>query len=293
MKLDIITRGSEKLRDFYRRNRYVVRSGKNGMKYVSLDSVAMDIINLSLKNSKTGDVIAFNLPVELTCDHKCDCYSKKACYACHGCYQFLSNQALYAENLNYFLHHTDAEFVSEMVSRIKKHRSRTLFRWFTCGDIPNTRFLKCMIAIAKECPDVRFWTYTKKYMIVNTVVNECGLDHIPENLHIIFSHWMNEDGAYYPMPNQYKFPTSEFIPYGREELLNTVTYICPCSNPSVTEKCMNCSHPCYELRHGESMALVEHSTERTKTRDKAIKAAHEKGGLSVENLVQFLKSFIR
>lgn len=278
-----------KIREYFKRFPYRVLVGKNGLKFVDLRTVRKDECHLSFQNSKTGKVIAFNLPVELTCLHTCECYIKKACYACSGCYQFTMNQAIYAENLVFFLTHSNDDFIAEITRQIRQHKSRTLFRWFTCGDIVNERFLECMIAVAKLNPAIRFWTYTKKYEIVNKYVDKYGLKIIPENLHIIFSHWMNEDGSYFPMDNRHDFPTSEFIPIGKEDLLDTVTNICPCSNPNIVEHCANCSTPCYELKHGESMALVEHSTKRTKERDRVIKAIT--GKKHVDDLKTFLKSF--
>jgi hypothetical protein len=276
-------------RAYYKLNNYAVRVGVNGNKYVSLKTVRNDGVNLSYKNSKTGRVIAFNLPVELTCKHDCECYSKKNCYACGGCYQFTLNQALYSENLVYFLTHSNAEFVQAISEKIRRAKSRILFRWFTCGDIPNKRFLSCMVEIAKENPSITFWTYTKKYAIVNKWIAENG--ELPENLTIVFSHWMNDDGTYYTMENPHEMPTSEFIPMGKEDLLNTVTHICPCSDPNSKEHCETCKTPCYSLKKGESMALVEHSTARTKERDKAIKEAKESGKLKDINLIEFLKSW--
>ena len=128
-----------------------------------------------------------------------------------------------------------------------------------------------MVKIAIDNPGIKFWSYTKKYSIVNKWINANG--DLPENLVIIFSHWMNCDGSYFPMNNPHNLPTSEFIPFGREELKETVTHICPCSDPSVVATCATCDHPCYKLCKGESMALLEHSTKATKQRDKDIKAA--------------------
>lgn len=280
------------IRDYFKLNPYTVAKGLNGMTYVLLNTVRKNHVHLSFQNSKTGKVIAFNLPVEYSCDHRCECYSERKCYACHGCYMFSLNQAIYSENLSYFKNHTTAEFIEIICKEISRHKSRKHFRWFTCGDILNTRFLEAMIEIAKRNPSIRFWTYTKKYAIVNSYVKQNGLESIPKNLKIIFSHWMNDDGSYFPMYNPYHFPTSEFIPMGKEEMLETVTHVCPCSNPNVHQNCCNCDHPCYELNFGESMALVEHSTDRTKDRDKAIKKAWE-SGKKVFNLVSFLKSFVK
>jgi len=265
-------------RAYYKSNPYSIIKG-HSINYVDYNTVIPEV-NISLKNSKTGNVLAFNLSPETSCDHRCECYKGYTdpdtgkniipCYACGGCYNFSSNQAIYAENLAFFLKHTSDEFIDEMVKRIKAHKLRKLFRWFTSGDILNKRFFRCMIEIARRCPSVKFWTYTKKYGIVNAYVREYGLDAIPENFTIVFSHWLNNDGTYFPMDNPFAFPTSEFIPLGMEKLAESATHICPCSDPDSLETCETCEHACHTLKHGESMALLEHSTERTKDRDKAL-----------------------
>lgn len=252
---------------------YNVEKGKNGKNYVTLDSVRLDVLNVSGGNSKTGEkVINFNLPVEMSCNHACECYSKGICYACSGCYLFGSNQKLYAENMQFFRNQSTTDFIKAIQMAIDEY-GYSLFRWFTCGDIPNNRFLSAMVETAKNNPDIRFWSYTKKYEIVNRWIDENG--QLPGNLVIIFSHWMNEDGSYFPMDNRHNLPTSEFIPFGKEELKNNVTHICPCSDPTVKATCATCDHPCYTLKPGESMALLEHSTAQTKERDKAIRLAKQ------------------
>lgn len=253
--------------------RFVVVVGQNGFKYVDRHSVTGDEISISTFNSKTGAVMALNLPIEYSCTHACNCYKEKACYACKGCYTFTRNQALYSNNLQFFLVHGADAFVAAVNAKIRENKKLFLFRWFTCGDIFNYAFLLCMVRIAKENPNIRFWTYTKKYSLVNRYLDECGA--LPENLTVIFSHWLNDDGTYFPMENPHHMPTSEFIPLGQEHLAETVTHICPCSSPDVVATCATCEHPCYTLKAGESMALLEHSTKRTKTRDAMVKAAHD------------------
>ena len=262
------------MKAYYSENPYTVCIGQNGFPYVDRDTVRNDSVNMSDGNSKVGAVMAMNFPIEQTCDHKCECYKDGLCYACGGHYARANNQSIYAENLAYFLTHTNAEWIEE-INRQIRIMNRKLFRWFTCGDILNERFLKAMVQIAKENPSIKFWSYTKKYKIVNKYVKENGLESIPENLVIIFSHWKNRDGSYFPMDNPYDFPTSEFIPIGEEYLTETVTNICPCSDPNVLETCETCSHPCYELKHGQSMALLEHSTTDSKERDKTVQKAHK------------------
>ena len=251
-----------------------VEKGMNGHNYVTLDSVN-PICHVVDGNSKVGKKAgSYNLPIEYTCDHRFECYKEGICYASGGCYNFTSNQASYTENFLFYQISTVNAIANVITEEIKTNKY-SLFRYFTCGDIPGRKFMLVMVKVAKDNPNVAFWTYTKKYGIVNSFVDEFGLEAIPENLHIIFSHWMNKDGSFFPMNNKYIFPTSEFIPFGKEYLAENMTHICPCSNPEINATCSTCDHPCYKLRHGESMALLEHSTTETKSRDKAIKEAHK------------------
>lgn len=259
-------------RQYYLSNPFkVLVSAISNTKYVDYKSVKSDTLNTSNGNSKVGKVGCYNLPIEYTCVN-CECKRKKKCYALNGCYNFLSNQATYAENYAFYKAVGKDGFTSAMVERINEKKWK-YFRYFTCGDIPDIDFVDAMVEIAKQCSNVKFWTYTKKYGIVNIWVNRNGLNAIPDNLTIIFSHWLNDDGSYFPMQNPHNLPTSEFIPLGMEHLKEQVTFICPCSDPNVFSTCETCEHPCFNLKYGQSMALLEHSTPRTKKRDKAIRAA--------------------
>ena len=249
---------------------YLVRMAQNGFVYVDRFTVG-SVFHATVGNAKTGRVGNYNLPIEYTCKHDCECYMKRNCYACQGCYCFHDNQAQYSENLNFLLNSDDATFISYVLWFIHAEKL-TKFRYFTCGDIPSLRFIRLICDIARKAPHVEFWLYTKKYELVNHYCDMYGLDSIPANLCVIFSHWMNEDGTYYPMNNPYNFPTSEFIPMGKENEIK-VNHICPCSNPDSVETCADCKTPCYRLKHGESMGLMEHSTPRTKARDKALHVA--------------------
>ena len=250
---------------------YQVEKAVNGANYVTLSSVPDCFLSISEGNTKTGEkCVNFNLSIEYTCNHACECYKLKKCYAENGCYMYANNQAKYSENVNFYKNHDSETFINAIQLSINTFRYDH-FRYFTCGDIPNIRFIDCMVTIAKNNPAVRFWSYTKKYSLVNRWIDENG--QLPENLVIIFSHWLNENGTYFPMDNPHNLPTSEFIPYGKEELAEKVTHICPCSDPTVKATCLTCDHACYKLQCGESMALLEHSTKQTKARDKAIKAA--------------------
>ena len=261
-------------KEYYSNHPYTVIKGKNGCNAVDPKTVRNDRMNFSDGNEKVGKVGCFNLPIEYSCVHDCECYLNGDCYACGGCYNFADNQTMYSENFAFIMSHTIDEFVETVVSEIN-YRKWTLFRWFTCGDILSVSMFDGMVRIAKRCPAVTFWFYTKKYRMVNAWVKIHGVDDIPNNLTIIFSHWRNKDGSFYPIDNTYNFPTSEFIPIGCEKETEFVTHVCPCSDPSVISTCETCEHPCYELKHNQSMALLEHSTQATKERDKEIKKAKQ------------------
>lgn len=251
---------------------YEILIGKNGMKYVSLDSVGSDNFNISKGNSKIGKTLNFSFPIEKTCRKDCECYKEKICYGCTGCYLFGSNQALYSENFNFYVNHSSKEFIDMIAKAITENKSDTV-RFNNVGDIPDMRFITCLNKLSIMFPGVAFYGYTKKYEIVNRWIETNGM--FVDNLTIIFSHWRNRDGSYFPMDNRYNLPTSEFIPIGHEYLTEKVTYICPCSDPNFTGTCKDCDHPCKSLRPGQSMALLEHSTKETKKRDKAIKDARK------------------
>ena len=252
-------------------------------KRIDVNSFQAEKVHIVIGNKKVGKhVMTFSFPTWYSCNHNCECYKgtadhKPACYAMQGCYNFLSVQFAHTENYKFFVEKTSREFCDAINAEIKRHsRSCHLFRWFTAGDILNRRFLDCMVTIARENPGVKFWTYTKKYATVNKWIDENGLDNMPRNLTIIYSHWLNDDGTYFPMENPYHLPMSEYIPYGREDLTKNVTFVCPCSNPDVVACCEDCEHCCADLKRGQTQALLEHSTDRTKARDKEIAAAHKK-----------------
>ena len=257
----------------YNENPYTVCKGENGKNYVARNTAYRHFLNVSDGNTKTGPAVNLNMPIEYTCNHNCECYKTGKCYAENGCYNYSSNQVMYSENLNFFLDSTNEEFCNAVQISIDQF-GYCLFRYFTCGDIVNSRFFDCMVQIAINNPSVEFWAYTKKYSIVNNWIAKNG--GLPENLTIIFSHWLNEDGTYYPMENPYNLPTSEFIPYGKENMIDKSYHVCPCSDPTVKATCATCDKPCYRLKKGEHMALCEHSTQATKERDKALREAKSK-----------------
>lgn len=251
---------------------YALEIGENGFRYVTLESVGDDALSLPYgSNSKVGKAMTLSFPIEYTCDHRCECYREKKCYGCGGCYLFGSNQEKYTRNLKFYLNQGGRAFIAAVVDAITDGKVKR-FRYFGVGDIPNYDFVGVMVEIARQCPGVEFWGYTKKYRLVNRWIDENG--ELPENLCIIFSHWMNEDGTFFPMENPHNMPRSEFVPFGMEDTIDLEHgHVCPCSDPDFIGTCADCEHPCSRLKKGEAMYLKEHSTAATKERDAALRAA--------------------
>ena len=256
--------------------RYQIKTASNGVRYIDWTHVQSRFLHLTAGNDKTGPMYTYNVSIEHSCDHRCGCYKQGKCYGCTGCYLFTSNQRRYAENYSFFRNHTNEEIIEALDALMAYLGYKAIFRWFTIGDTTDTRFADLEIAMAERHPDIKFYQYTKKYSIWNNYIANHGHDYLkalPENFRVIFSHWLNDDGTYFPMANPYNAPTSEFIPAGMEQLAALMTWICPCSNPESIEHCSNCTHGCYNLLPGQHMALMEHSTQRTKERDKEIRKA--------------------
>lgn len=262
---------------------YYLTIASNGLKYVNPtpEDGARPILHLPAGNSKIGSkkAMAYGHVIPATCDNRCECFKDKICYGCHGFYiMYPVNQLFLADNMLFFKKYGYKATAVAIIKEIKRTHCQ-YFRWFTVGDIPNIDFIKMMVLVGRECPEVEFWGYTKKYMLVNHYIDKYMNGDAAEFLELtglIFSHWRNKDGSFFKMTNPYNMPLSEFIPYGMESEAENATHICPCSDPDVFKTCITCDHPCYKLKLGESMALLEHSTPRTAARDKAIHESHEK-----------------
>ena len=257
-------------------HRYQIKEGTNGCKYIDWRHVECRFLHLTAGNDKTGPMYTFNLSVEFSCDHRCECYKLRRCYGCNGCYLFASNMRRYAENYAFYRNHTTAEIIHALCVLMEAIGPKKYFRWFTIGDTVDYRFAEMQLEMSKMFPDIQFYQYTKKYHIWNEYIANNGSDYIaalPHNFRVIYSYWLNDDGSYFPMDNPFKAPTSNYIPKGMEQLAALMTWICPCSDPNSLEHCANCTHGCYNLQPGQSMALLEHSTQRTKDRDRATRKA--------------------
>lgn len=252
----------------YGNNKPQLQHNKDGVGFIDWHEVNARI-NLSLKNDKIGLVLNISFPIHYTCDHCKECYRSKECYGMHCTYCFPDNQIRYSENLKYFIENTEDAIVKAMIEEISKYPKYKLFRWFAIGDILNEKMLNVIVRVAEELPDMMFYGYTKKHALVNRWLDKNG--DFPENLNLMFSLWTFKDGTVETVDNPHGLQTALYIPCGMEdELLTEDMFICPCASGEWVGHCSDCSG-CPTGQH-KAVAFLEHSTAKTKDRDKKIKA---------------------
>ena len=246
--------------------KFELKHNSENVGFVSLEDVTGKI-NLSKKNDKIGNMLNISFPIHYTCD-KCQlCYKRKECYGMSGTYCFPSNQALYSENLKFFIENDAETIVTELVTKIEEYPNYKFFRWFAIGDIYDSKMIDVMAMTASVKPEIKFYAYTKKHNLVNQWIQKNG--NFPENLNVMFSVWTNENGIE-KCENPFNLTVACFIPYGREkELLTNEMFVCPCGNENWVLHCTDCMG-CPYKKH-KYIAFLEHSTKASKERDKKIR----------------------
>lgn len=121
------------------------------------------------------------------------------------------------------------------------------FRWNASGEIYNENMFLCMVDIARECPTCNFYTYTKRYEIL-----EKYADIIPDNLKMSVSIWHKN----YNNPLGFH----EFIyDDGLEPELASVVH-CPAVNKEGHKTGITCEQcgRCARANKGEKTAVYAH-----------------------------------
>ena len=127
-----------------------------------------------------GDTWNVNLPPILTCKDK-PCYTEGKCYNLKAWNLYPSAQKSWLFNWNHYNSHPD-KFFSDIVRKIKNARKPPQwFRWQSSGEIPDQRYLHGIKRVARECPEVKFLVFTKRY--------DLSFRNIPSNLQVIASAW--------------------------------------------------------------------------------------------------------
>lgn len=152
-------------------------------------------VHITKGNKKIGHTWNVSLLPIVTCGNCKEC--KKYCYDIKSCMMYTNVIDCRAANTA-MMQADMRRYFEDIAAFIDSRRSNKFFRWHVAGDIVNARYFDYMVKIAKYRPGWTFWTYTKRYDIVNAYASK---HMIPRNLHIMFSKWEGVD-----MDNPHNFP---------------------------------------------------------------------------------------
>lgn len=200
----------------------------------------MGTVKISKGNSKLGAIPSVSLPSIKTC-RNCACQEK--CYA-----QKLERlrpavRNAYQHNLEVWIKDPET-YWREVEASIMMSR---FFRFHVSGDIPSFKYLVNMVAIAKRQPHCEILCFTKKYNLVNELIEQGG--ELPGNLHMIFSGWVGLE-----MANPFSLPEAH-VRY-RDGSTTAREDAIECSG-NCTE-CALTEGGCWNLQKGQQVIFNEH-----------------------------------
>ncbi len=218
----------------------------------STSRFANNIVSISNKNEKLGDIKSVSLPAVKTCNPLAPCF--KYCYA-KKLVAYRSNvRKSYENNLNVLDNDRDAYFTQiKAISFMER-----VFRYHISGDVPDEDYFRRMIRLAEEVPTCTFFTYTKQFTIVNNVISERKATKkraLPKNLIILFSGW----GKDFRPDNPHKLRVAEVVFKG--ETKPDAWFQCPEQIDSKKQwKCTDCfihQTGCFDTRI-KTIAFLQH-----------------------------------
>lgn len=200
----------------------------------------MGTVKISKGNSKLGAIPSVSLPSIKTC-RNCACQEK--CYA-----QKLERlrpavRNAYQHNLEVWLKDPET-YWREVEASIMMSR---FFRFHVSGDIPSFKYLINMVEIARRQPHCEILCFTKKYNLVNELIEQGG--ELPGNLHMIFSGWVGLE-----MANPFSLPEAH-VRY-RDGSTTAREGAIECSG-NCTE-CALTEGGCWSLQKGQQVVFNEH-----------------------------------
>lgn len=200
----------------------------------------MGTVKISKGNSKLGAIPSVSLPSIKTC-RNCACQEK--CYA-----QKLERlrpavRNAYQHNLEVWLKDPET-YWREVEASIMMSR---FFRFHVSGDIPSFKYLVNMVEIARRQPHCEILCFTKKYNLVNELIEQGG--ELPGNLHMIFSGWVGLE-----MANPFSLPEAHVRYRDGSTTARDDAIECGgnCTECALTEG------GCWNLRKGQQVIFNEH-----------------------------------
>ena len=187
-----------------------------------------------------GSIQSISLPSGTTC-RPCEC--QKKCYARKIERLRPSVARSYKKNLDVLNSDPDT-YWREVEGTIMMSR---YFRFHVSGDIPDAAYFNKMVEISERNTHCQILCFTKKYDIVNAFIKGGG--RIPNNLHMIFSAWVNLE-----MVNPFSLPTAHV----RYRDGSTTAKIGAKDCGGNCTECAVVSDGCWTLRGGEEIVFDEH-----------------------------------
>lgn len=200
----------------------------------------MSGVSISHGNSKMGSIASVSLPSVVTC-RECGCREK--CYAKKLEKLRPSVRNAYKNNLEIYRRDPDT-YWREVEASIMMSR---YFRFHVGGDIPDAGYLKRMTDLAKRNPHCQILCFTKKYELVNTLLED--IKKFPDNLHMLFSGWVGLE-----MINPFSLPEAH-VRY-RDGTTTASENAVECGG-NCTE-CAKTDGGCWSLKNGEQVVFNEH-----------------------------------
>lgn len=172
-------------------------------------------LSISKGNRKIGRVMNVSTAAIVTCGNCTECQGY--CYDLKACLMRFNVRNARAKNTALLYRDRD-EFFRQVSEACDRRRTNKYFRWHVSGEILDLDYFGRMVQIAVDHPDFVFWTYTKRYDIVNRFVADGGF--IPGNFTVMFSEWRGM-----PIDNPYGFPEFRVLFEGEEAPADA--FVCP------------------------------------------------------------------
>lgn len=196
-------------------------------------------IHISNGNAKMGQIPNTSFPPGITCRPDAPCLTD-GCYALKFYRMYKSCRTAWDDNWDFY-NEDRMGYWSELRQVIATTR---YFRYFVSGDIPDEYYVEQMITAAEDFPNTDFLCFTKRFEIVNKVLEHRRL---PENLHLILSTWEG-----FTPENPHGLSESAVITKGME--VPEDWKIC---GGNCTE-CACRGVGCWQLKRGETIAFHKH-----------------------------------
>lgn len=197
---------------------------------------------LKVGNAKLDkSILVFSLPPVKTCPNCDGC--KNDCYALKSWRQYPNVRDSWT--FNYEVSQDSQKFIEAISSQLS-HTRKTMVRVHASGDFYSIDYINAWYEIAKQFPNIKFWTYTKTRGYISKEWDE-ALDRLEslDNFNIVDS-----------MPcGRRNFGDVEYIETLSQEIENTTgekPYICPCGTDDTIKcgkGCTACANCKYVLFH--------------------------------------------